>query len=57
MSRVEYSRGFEDALELALLRIKGLKKGEDCRREIEYLLSLIKEKKYEYLEQMLNTLH
>ncbi|MHA1582145.1 MAG: hypothetical protein ACTSYM_06605 [Candidatus Baldrarchaeia archaeon] len=57
MSRVEYSRGFEDALELALLRIKGLKKGEDCRREIEYLLSLIKEKKYEYLEQMLQTLH
>jgi len=24
---VEYSRGFEDALKLALLRIKGLKRG------------------------------
>lgn len=57
MSRVEYSRGFEDALELTLLRIKGLKKGEECKREIEYLLSLIKEKKYEYLEHMLQTLH
>ena len=57
MSRVEYSRGFEDALELALLRIKGLKKGEECKREIEYLLSLIKEKKYEYLEYMLRMIH
>ncbi len=55
--RVEYARGFEDALELALLRIKNLRTAKECRRELEYLLSLIKERKYEYLEYMLKTLH
>jgi len=54
---VDYSRGFEDALELALLKIKNLETAKQCRNEIEYLLSLIKEKKYEYLEYMLKTLH
>ena len=56
-SQVDYSRGFEDALELALLKIKKLETAKQCRNEIEYLLSLIKEKKYEYLEYMLKTLH
>jgi len=56
-SQVDYSRGFEDALELALLKIKKLETAKQCRNEIEYLLSLIKERKYEYLEWMLKTLH
>jgi len=54
---LKYIWGFEDALELALLKIKNLDKAEDCKREIEYLLSLIKERKYQYLEKMLRALH
>jgi len=50
-------RGFEDALELALLKIKNLKTIKQCIEELHYLLSLIKEKKFEYLEYMLKVLH
>ena len=53
----KYMRGFEDALELALLKMKNLKTAEECRREVEYLLSLIKEKKYKFLERVLRALH
>jgi len=53
----EYIRGFEDALELALIKIKNLKTIEECKKEIKYLLSLVKEKKYEYLEYELKVLH
>ena len=54
--RQEYVRGFEEALELVLARMKGLKNVDECRRMVEYLLSLVKERKIREVEVELNVL-
>lgn len=44
----DYWRGFEDALELAISKIR--EKGESAVKDLEYYLVLAKEKKYEALK-------
>jgi len=54
--RQEYVRGFEEALELVLARMKGLKTVDECRGMVEYLLSLVKERKIREVEVELSVL-
>jgi len=54
--REDYVRGMEDSLELALFKIRNAKTAEECRNKIEYLLSLVKEQKFEYLKWLLKDL-
>ena len=53
----DYERGFEDALELCLGLIK---KGFDLKRlekEIEYYLTLVKERKFTQIQYELASFH
>lgn len=49
----DYTRGVEDGLELALLKIEKAKNIDEAKREVKHLLSLVKERKYSYLISLL----
>jgi len=49
-------RECEDVLELVLLKMKGCGTAEECRQEVEEILALVKEKKFEYLREELGVL-
>jgi len=51
-----YERGFEDALELALLKVKTACSLGEARRELEGLLGLVKERKLDILEELVREL-
>jgi hypothetical protein len=51
-----YTRGFEDALELSLELTKEKPNLEEIRKEIEYYMSLVKEKKWEQINRQLGAL-
>jgi len=48
----EYERGFEDAVELALDRVRHAESLEEAEEELRYILALVKEKKFEKLRRM-----
>ena len=49
-------RECEDVLELALVRMKGCTTAEECRREVEGVLALVKERKLERLREELGVI-
>jgi len=51
-----YERGFEDALELALLKVRTAGSLAEARRELEGLLGLVKERKLDILEELVREL-
>ena len=48
-----YGRGFEDGLEAALKVIRESRRLEEAAGRIEYLLGLVKERKFEALQREL----
>ena len=52
----DYSRGFEDACELALKALSTAKSLEEARQYIMYLLGLVKERKLEAIKRELGVL-
>jgi len=48
-----YGRGFEDGLETALKVVRESRRLEEAAMRIEYLLGLVKERKFEALEREL----
>jgi hypothetical protein len=51
----EYERGFEDAVELALKSLEESASLEEAQGRIRRLLGLVKERKFEALREMLET--
>jgi len=51
-----YERGFEDALELALLKVRTAGSLAEARRELEGLLGPVKERKLDILEELVREL-
>ena len=49
-------RECEDILEFVLLKMKKAGTAEECRREVEEVLALVKEKKFERLREALGVL-
>lgn len=54
--RPNYTRGFEDALGLSLELTKEKSNLEEIRKEIEYYMCLVKEKKWEQINCQLGAL-
>ena len=52
----DYSRGFEDACELALKALTTAKSLEEAKQYITYLLGLVKERKLESIKRELGRL-
>ena len=49
-------RECEDVLELALVRMKGCATAEECKRAVEGVLALVKERKLERLKEELGVI-
>jgi hypothetical protein len=49
-------RECEGVLELALVKMKGCSSAEECRRAVEEVLALVKERKLEQLREELGVL-
>jgi len=54
--KVAYQEGFEDSLELCLEEVKRAKSRRDAVQQIEYLLGLVKEHKFDQIKQRLGAL-
>ena len=50
-----YGRGFEDGLETALKVLKESEGLQEAAKKLEYLLGLVKERKFEALQRELGT--
>jgi hypothetical protein len=53
---MSYQEGFEDSLELCLLEVKKLKSKKDALERIQYLLGLVKERKFDRIKEMIGAL-
>lgn len=52
---MSYAEGFEDAIELAIHELEKMRSLDELRRQLDYILVTVKERKFDRLKIMLES--